>query len=307
MKYLNFYKEVLKCNNEDEIFNYLINNLQPSISDWEFFVGWEKIKKNVEKIETELNILNSLIGKDNIEQKFIAIVKEYPKVKSALPILIAIRKQKLKEMPILNEVGNLEVENKEYLFKKDNQIDKKTEKELLKFFNESGLKKIFQDKTIKNIVDYCYGVEVGMDTNARKNRGGHNMEDIVEVYIKDFCKKNNFQYLKEATAEKIKVEWKYDVPVDKSSRRYDFAVKTDKELIVFETNFYGGGGSKLKSTAGEYRNLFDVLNDKYKFVWITDGAGWNKTARPLRETFNHNEYLFNLKMLEKKILNHIIK
>lgn len=305
MKDLDFYSKVLKCEDENDVFDYLINNLQPSISDWEFFVEWEKIKKNVEKIETELNILNSLIGKDNVEQKFIAIVKEYPKVKSALPILIAIRKQKLKEMPILNEAGSLEIENKEYLFKKDNSIDKKTEKELLKFFNESGLKKIFEDKTVKNIVDYCYGVEVGMDTNARKNRGGHNMEDIVEVYIKSFCEKNNFQYIKEVTAEKIKAEWKYDVPVDKSSRRYDFAIKTDKELIVFETNFYGGGGSKLKSTAGEYRNLFDVLNGKYKFVWITDGAGWNKTSRPLRETFNHNEYLFNLKMLEKGILEFV--
>ena len=129
------------------------------------------------------------------------------------------------------------------------------------------------------------------------------MEDIVEVYIKSFCKKNNFEYIKEATAERIKNEWEYDVPVDKSSRRYDFVIKTDKELIIFETNFYGGGGSKLKSTAGEYRNLYDVLKGKHKFIWITDGAGWIKTSRPLRETFDYNEYLFNLKMLEEGILN----
>lgn len=303
MKYLNFYKEILKCNNENEVFNYLISNLQSSISDWDFFVEWEKIKKNVEKIETELNILNSLIGKDDIEKKFIDLIKEYPKVRAALPILIAIRKQKLKEMPILTEVGKIEVENKEYLFDSSNNIDEKIEKELIKFFHDSGLKKIFQDKTIKNVVDYCYGVEVGMDTNARKNRGGHNMEDIVEVYIKAFCENNNFKYLKEATAEKIKNEWQYDVPVDKSSRRYDFVIKTDKELIIFETNFYSGGGSKLKSTAGEYRNLFDVLKGRYKFVWITDGAGWIKTGRPLRETFNYNDYLVNLKMLEKGILS----
>ena len=98
----------------------------------------------------------------------------------------------------------------------------------------------------------------------------------------------------------------YGVQVGKSSRIYDFVVDNGEELFIFETNFYSGGGSKLKSTAGEYRNLFDVLDGKYKFIWITDGFGWRSTARPLRETFDHNEYLFSLSMLEKDILNFLI-
>jgi len=146
------------------------------------------------------------------------------------------------------------------------------------------------------------GVEAGLDSNGRKNRGGHAMEDIVEAFIVDLCNKKKFRYLKEANSEKIKQEFGYDVPVDKSSRRYDFVIDNGKELFIFETNFYGGGGSKLKSTAGEYRNLFDVLDGKYKFIWITDGLGWKKTTKPLRETFNHNDYLFSLTMLEKGIL-----
>ena len=97
------------------------------------------------------------------------------------------------------------------------------------------------------------------------------------------------------------------MPVDKSSRRYDFVIDNGKELFIVETNFYGGSGSKLKSTAGEYRNLFDVLNNKYKFIWITDGMGWKTTTKPLRETFNHNDYLFNLSMLEKGILEFLFK
>ncbi len=118
---------------------------------------------------------------------------------------------------------------------------------------------------------------------------------------------NNFRYLKEANAKKIKNEFGYNVPVDKSSRRYDFVIDNGKELFIIETNFYGGGGSKLKSTAGEYRNLFDVLNGKYKFFWITDGMGWKTTAKPLQETFNHNDYLFNLAMLENSILEFLLK
>ncbi|MFA6194498.1 MAG: type II restriction endonuclease [Patescibacteria group bacterium] len=306
MKFLKFYSEILGYQNEDDIFGYFINNLQKSISDWSFFVDWNKIKKNVEEIEIELNTLNSLIGKDNLEERFIELIKEYPKVKLALPILIAIRKKKLKEMPILNEIGKLVLENKEYLFNEKSEIEGNLKKEILRFFNESGLKKIFQDKTIKNLVDYCYGVEVGMDTNARKNRGGKNMEDIVELYIKNLCQKNNFRYLRQATSEKIKLQLGYDVPVDKSSRIYDFVIDSGKELYIFETNFYNGGGSKLKSTAGEYRDLFNVLNGQYKFIWITDGNGWKKVSRPLRETFNHNDYIFSLDMIEKGILEFLL-
>ena len=132
------------------------------------------------------------------------------------------------------------------------------------------------------------------------------MEDVVEAFLVDLCKKKNFRYLKEANSEKIKQKFGYDVPVDKSSRRYDFVIDNGKELFILETNFYGGGGSKLKSTAGEYRNLFDVINGKYQFIWITDGLGWKTTAKPLRETFNHNDYLFSLAMLEKGILNIVI-
>lgn len=150
------------------------------------------------------------------------------------------------------------------------------------------------------------GVEAGLDSNARKNRSGRSMEDIVEYFIQDLCKRKDFKYLKNANAKKIKKELGYGVQVGKSSRIYDFVVDNGEELFIFETNFYSGGGSKLKSTAGEYRNLFDVLDGKYKFIWITDGFGWRSTARPLRETFDHNEYLFSLSMLEKDILNFLI-
>ena len=132
------------------------------------------------------------------------------------------------------------------------------------------------------------------------------MEKVTESFIEKFCKDNNFEYLAEANAKSIFDKWSINTPVDKSSRRYDFVVKTKNELIIFETNFYGGGGSKLKSTAGEYRNLFDVLNGKFKFIWVTDGKGWLTTSKPLRETFDHNDYIFNLEMLEKNVLDFLI-
>ena len=176
----------------------------------------------------------------------------------------------------------------------------------LNFVTQTGLKELIVSRKIKNLVDYMIGVEAGLDSNGRKNRGGKAMENIVEVFIADLCRKKKYRYLTQANAEKIKTQLHYDVPVDKSSRQYDFVIDNGKELFLIETNFYGGGGSKLKSTAGEYRNLFDILENKFKFIWITDGYGWKVTARPLRETFDHNDYLFNLALLEKGILEYIV-
>ena len=172
----------------------------------------------------------------------------------------------------------------------------------------SGLAELFTGKKIKNVIDYVTGIEVGLDSNGRKNRGGTTMEGIIEVFLNSLCKKNNYRCLKEATAGKIKDVFGIDVPVDKSSRRYDFVMHNGQTLYLIETNFYGGGGSKLKATAGEYKALQDYLRKSgHPFIWITDGLGWKSTLRPLEEAFNHIDFVLNLAFLEDGILEHIIK
>jgi len=306
MKQLNFYKEKLNLETEDQVFDFLISNLKPSNKIWTYFVNWEKVFTNTKQIELALNNLNYLIGKDNFDEEFKFLLKENPSVARVIPALVIRDGVNTKKFKILVDYQSKKLIYEDYDFSKKEISDEDIEK-YLHFVKETGLKSLITDKKIKNLVDYIIGVEAGLDSNARKNRSGHVMENIVEVFIKDVCEKNNFKYLKEANSEKIKNELGYEVPVDKSSRRYDFAIDNGKELIVIETNFYGGGGSKLKSTSGEYRNLFDVLDGKYKFFWITDGLGWEKTTKPLRETFNHNEYIFNLTMLEKGILESLLK
>jgi type II restriction enzyme len=133
------------------------------------------------------------------------------------------------------------------------------------------------------------------------------MENIVEAFVRKVSKDTGSTYLKEANAQKIKQEFGVDVPVDKSSRRYDFVIKHNEKIYLIETNYYGGGGSKLKSTAGEYRNLQDKLDNKFIFIWITDGLGWHTTTHPLRETFDNNDIILNLKLLELGLLNHILE
>lgn len=287
-------------------FATLKSTFQDSIFTWDYFTDFEKVKKNIQSVEKELNLLNYLIGKENIEVEFISLIEEYPQVCKALPLLIAVRADKLKEMPIITNLQTLEADNKSAVFY-GTSINKA---ELLLFFRESGLKDIFENKHIKNLVDYCFGVEVGMDTNARKNRTGTLMENIVGKYLDGFCQQNSdFSFVDQATKIRIKSTFNYDIQIDKNSRRFDFALynKIENKLFLIEVNYYGGGGSKLKATAGEYQYLNDFLKtQKISFIWITDGVGWLTALRPLEETFNHNDFVINLSMLKNGILKEIV-
>lgn len=306
MKSLNFYSKILGCSDDNQLFNYLIDNLKPSNTLWSYFVNWEKVNNNVKEIEIELNLLNYLIGKGNFDDEFLLLTQKNPEVLRVIPALVVRNGLNTNKFKILVDYSNKKLVYEDFDF----TIRNPSQADILKyldFIKNTGLKDLIESKKIKNLVDYMIGVEAGLDSNARKNRGGTSMEKITGSFIKDVCTKYGYKFLEQADSAKIKTNLGYDVEVDKSSRRYDYVVDNGKELFIFETNFYGGGGSKLKSTAGEYRDLFNILKGKYKFIWITDGFGWKGTTRPLRETFDHNDYLFTLDLLEKGILEEILR
>lgn len=194
-------------------------------------------------------------------------------------------------------------------FKIQNQITDENAKKYFLFIEKSGLINLFHDKKIKNFVDYVFGVEVGLDSNGRKNRGGTLMEELVEVFLKQSLEKNNdLECIPQATPSRIQQQWNYDVKFDISARSFDFAVfnKKTRKLFLIETNFYNGGGSKLKSVCGEFKSLFNELQTQnIELIWITDGKGWLTAKRPLEETFNNNNYLFNINLIEKGVLDQI--
>jgi type II restriction enzyme len=304
MKYSEIFKKRINCGNEEEIFEYLISTLKETITKWDYFVNWAKVFNNLKDIEVDLNILNYLIGKDNIKSEFVGLLKKHPSIARLIPILVASRESNYK---ILSKYGYDEFVYENFSFKSANTLTAYEIKGIVQFADESGFLKLLSSKRIKNVVDYVIGVEVGLDSNGRKNRTGKLMESIVEFFVKDVCKRNGYEYICQANAKKVKQKWNLKLTVDKSSRNIDFAVCNGKSLYLIETNFYGGGGSKLKSTAGEYKTMFDYWkNDGHKFIWVTDGLGWKSTHRPLRVTFNHIEYLLNLEMISKKVLEDII-
>lgn len=293
--------KLLNLNDEDELFDKITQSFKEKITKWDYFVNWQKVFENITPIEKELNLLNVLIGKEDVEKEAYLLIKEYPQVIKAFPTLIAIRE---KSVDILIDTKNFIYKN--YSFSKGKLTDEEC-KELAHFVVNSGIGDILKDKKVKNLVDYATGVEVGLDSNGRKNRGGTLMEGLVEEFVSDTCQNLGLQYMAQANAKKIKEQWNIDVKVDKSSRNLDFAINKKGKLFFVECNFYGGGGSKLKSTATEYIEMNRYWNKQnIEFIWVTDGAGWKSTLKPLREYFDKADYLMNLDMLKDGVFAKIL-
>ena len=298
MKQHSAFKNILNCDNEDEVFAYLISSLKETIKSFDYFVNWKKVIKNYQDVETSLNLLNTLIGKEDIEQASLKLLREYPKVIGVVPALLAERDKKISLLP---NPQNFDI--KRFDFSKPMPAE-----DGVLFLKESGFLNLISNRNIKSIPDYFIGVEVGLDSNGRKNRSGTSMENFVEFFVKDICERNGYEYIAQATADKIKSKWNKNITVNKSSKRIDFAINTPKRLYLIETNFYGGGGSKLKSTAGEYADIYHQwTRDGHQFIWVTDGYGWKTTQRPLRDTFNTTDYIINLDMIQKGVLEELLK
>ena len=277
-------------------FNEWLSKFKTSISDYTYYVDFEKIYKNVDKVKVELNILNSLIGSKNIEEEFQNILVKYPETLECIPLLLAVRSR---EIFVKDEIN-------EYLFKFDKMVY--SMKDYIKFMKESGLFDLLQNHIINNLYDYVLGIEVGLDSNGRKNRGGHLMENLVESYIIRAGYEKNVNYFKEMYLKDIEKKWNLDLSEmsghNTSTKRFDFVIKTDKQVYVIETNFYSSGGSKLNETARSYKMLAQESKkvDGVTFIWFTDGTGWNSARKNLEETFNELETMYNIDDLENGIL-----
>lgn len=286
-----------------EHFQKFIETLnQKGIIQYDYFVNWQKVLKNVEPIEKELNLLNTLVGKTEFEKVLFDIFKEYPKTIKAIPTLLAIRDKSLEVL-----IDKTSFIYQHFDFKQKELTDDNAHK-LVEFVMKSGLGELIQNKQIKSIPDYCMGVEVGLDSNGRKNRGGTQMENLVESFVAKFCYEQDLQYLPQANAKKIKENWGIKINVDKSSRIIDFGIKDNTDKLYFiECNFYNGGGSKLKSTATEYIEMSRFWKEQeIEFIWITDGKGWLATQNPLQDYFERGNILLNIEMLKGGYLRKII-
>lgn len=288
-------------------FNEWLSGFRDSIADYGYYIDFEKVHRNVDSIKVELNILNSLIGSKNIEVDFENLMKKYPEVLKCIPLLLAVR---------ANEIY-CQDENGGHLFQFDfgkYPPNSHIYYERYKYFmRETGLFDLLENHIVNNLVDYATGVETGLDSNGRKNRGGHLMEDLVEGFIQKAGFVKGVNYFKEMYIHQITNKWNIDLSAisnqGKMEKRFDFVIKTPTMIYGIETNFYGSGGSKLNETARSYKTLAWETEeiDGFTFVWFTDGKGWTSARNNLEETFDVMQHIYNIKDLEDGVISEVFK
>ena len=282
-------------------FNTWLSSFRYSIADFGYYIDFAKVYKNVDSVKIELNILNSLIGSKNIESDFESLIAKYPETLKCIPILLAVREYEI----FAGENGDVKL----YTFNK--QINTVEDYKLL--MRKTGLFDLLSNHIINNLYDYVTGVETGLDSNGRKNRGGHQMEDLVESYIQKAGFKRDVNYFKEMYVSEVSKKWNIDLSAvsnqGKMEKRWDFVVKTNNCIYLIETNFYGSGGSKLNETARSYKTIATEMKNVKgaKFVWFTDGAGWKSAARNLEETFDVLDDIYSINDMQNGIMTEVFK
>ena len=277
-------------------FTEWLNTFTDNIATYNYYVDFEKVISNADSIKVELNILNALIGSQNIEEEFEEIVNRYPEVLKCVPVLLAVRK---KEIQAEDSKGCFV-----YNFNRPNQ----SIEQYKYFMRETGLFNLIANHLINNLYDYVIGVETGLDSNGRKNRGGHLMEDLVESYLVEA----EVEYYKEMYASQITETWGIDLSKlindGEADKRFDFVVKTDTMIYGIETNFYTSHGSKLNETARSYKQITQEAEeiDGFTFVWITDGKGWHSAKNNLKETFDVLENIYCINDMKNGIIKEIL-
>ena len=258
-------------------FLVFMNQLLETNANLGFYTDFRKCHENVRKIAIKLHTLNYLIGKENLDEAIHDLWVENPSVFSVLDILIAVRSKDKKiafnradEPQLIEQFFSTEEGVKEYI-------------------HDTGLAEVLSNKHITNLVDYVFGVEVGLDTNARKNRSGHIMEGMVA----NILTKAGIEFEQEVYSREFPEVYK-DLGVD--STRFDFVINTPVKTYLMEVNFYSGGGSKLNEVARAYTELAPKVNacEGYEFVWVTDGIGWRSARGKLEEAFYTFPSIYNL-------------
>ena len=260
-----------------EQFDLFISQLQETNQTLDFFCDFDKISQNVEDIKLSLCMLNSLIGSSDLRKSVETIWKRDKSAFGVMDILIAVRSEGKKK--VLDSLGRCVV--LDTLF---NSVDG-----VMEFLENTGLAEIFQSKKINDLVDYVFGIETGLDTNARKNRSGHVMEDMVARIFE----KNGIHYRQEVYSS----EWPTITRVlGDDEKRFDFVIKTAAKTYLIEVNFYSGGGSKLNEVARSYSDIAPKINSVFgfEFVWITDGIGWKSAKNKLQEAYSIIPSIYNL-------------
>jgi len=282
-------------------FEEWLSTFRETIATWDYYTDFNKVYRNVDAVKVELNILNSLIGSNDIRNEFISLVESYPHVLQVVPLLLAKRENTIK------------INTSETMYDFDFKNTNYSIEEYANFMDKTGLFNLLKNRILRSLLDYVTGIEVGMDTNARKNRMGKAMEDLVEEHLKKKGFVRDVTYFKEMSRSEIQSKFGLDLSnitnEGKAEKRFDFVIKTKDHVYAIETNFYSSSGSKLNETARSYELLAreSATVQGFTFIWITDGLGWRSARNNLRQTFEVTRHIYNIADLENDVLAVVLK
>ncbi len=261
-------------------FDLFMSQLAETNATLDFYTDFSKTKENVRSIEIKLNTLNYLIGKEDLAAAVKELWENDKRVFSILDILIATRQDQHKKY--LDDMGKPHLVH-ELLNSYEG---------VMKFLNETGLYDVLRNKDVKNLVDYVFGVEVGLDTHARKNRSG----DITEMLLHRILTANGIEHRMEVYSHEFPAIQK---ALGTDEKRFDFVIETKHCTYLVEVNFYNGGGSKPNEVARAYRELSPIVNEVegFEFVWVTDGQGWKSARNKLEEAYCEIDRMYNFESL----------
>ena len=264
-------------------------------------MDWGKVWANVTRFNREFHLLSSLCDAADIVSATHELLRDYPRVVCALPALLACRAS----MSILEDAQSAHVEVFDFA-PKDKLCAEEVER-YARFIGESGLLELLSN--IKSVPDYVTGVEVGLDTNGRKNRSGDLAVRALVPHIEavrnrhpeiQFWPERSYSWL-EAHGCRLPREmdgWKWDGA---------FFSPASGKWALMEVNHYGTVGSKPAAIANDYiARERELLGLGVGFLWVTDGWGWLKMGGPLRRAWDELRYLTTIQMARDGLLEHAL-
>lgn len=301
MKELQSYKKYIKTDKLDEIITKFQDTLLESNMTFSYFCDWAKIKRNVEKYQYEINILNYLTGATDAKTKLKEILKKNPNVPKVIPLIIAVRDM---DIAVIKDPEKPLETLTRYDFKKSPLTDVDISN-VIAFCEKSGILALFSNVKIKNLRDYLLGVETGLDTNARKNRSGMAMETLISPMLN---KTKNITIYTQKTFGKLADDIGVSVHDGLKARKFDYVIKTAKNWYNIEVNFYSGQGSKPQEIVDSYINRNNELKQSgWQFIWITDGMGWKSGSSQLKKAFREMDHVLNISFAKSGILQDILR
>lgn len=202
---------------------------------------------------------------------------------------------------LLGHTGEIYVSNEDYLklssldkkIDSENEEDQKIVGSFVRVICDLGIRSVSQHIALEN---YFIGVQVGLESNRRKNVGGEAFKQAVKQELELILSELKNEGLNCVLNEEEKIFYIDGV----TSKKVDFSLKSKEKELGIEVNFYTASGSKPTEIKRGYTTVnLDLEKVGVTLAWITDGAGYFDMKNSLKEARDAHKNTYNFKMMQE--------